>query len=110
MAGLYIHIPYCHSKCAYCDFYSRPDNGNIDMLADAIAREYDIRKSELHEPLQTIYIGGGTPSILPDAVLARIVTAVRPAGVSLCEFTIEANPEDINPRRLDCWRASALTA
>lgn len=108
MAGLYIHIPYCHSKCAYCDFYSRPDDGNITLLADAIAREYDIRKSELREPLQTIYIGGGTPSILPDDVLARIVTAVRPAGVSLREFTIEANPEDINPRRLDCWRSLGI--
>lgn len=102
MAGLYIHIPYCHSKCAYCDFYSRPDDGNMRRLAEAIVSEYMIRSSELHEAVSTIYIGGGTPSILPDTILTSIVNAVKPTG-RLREFTIEANPEDITPSRLDCW-------
>lgn len=102
MAGLYIHIPYCHSKCAYCDFYSRPDDGNIRLVAETIVSEFSLRASEITEPISTIYIGGGTPSILPDDVLASIVTAVRPAS-QLREFTIEANPEDITPARLEHW-------
>lgn len=107
MAGLYIHIPYCHSKCAYCDFYSRPDDGNINRLAETIVQEFDIRSSELNETIDTIYIGGGTPSILSDTPLSIIIKGIRPS-TPLKEFTIEANPEDITRDKLAIWQSLGI--
>lgn len=108
MAGLYIHIPYCHSKCAYCDFYSRPDDGNIARVARAIVDEYRLRAEEIAEPVRTVYIGGGTPSILPEPLLGQIVDGVCSGLDNLMEFTIEANPEDISPEKLAFWRSVGI--
>lgn len=97
MAGLYIHIPYCHSKCAYCDFYSMPKLDTMEEYVNAIINEMRIRKNEISPtPITTIYIGGGTPSILPLFLLEIIVTEINKLyGSNFDEFTIEANPEDI---------------
>lgn len=97
MAGLYIHIPYCHSKCAYCDFYSMPQLDNMEEYVNAIIKEMRIRKNEISPtPITTIYIGGGTPSILPLFLLEKIITEINKLfGSNFEEFTIEANPEDI---------------
>lgn len=99
MAGLYIHIPFCHSKCAYCDFYSTPKTGSIVDYIEALGREWDLRQREVDEPITTIYVGGGTPSIIAPHLLARLMNHIRPA--SLKEMTIEANPEDVTPQWLD---------
>lgn len=93
MAGLYIHIPFCHSKCSYCDFYSMPDTKHTDAYVDALIQEWHMRKSEISAPFTTVYIGGGTPSILPPEKLKRLVESL-PCD-NLTEFTIEANPEDV---------------
>ncbi len=98
MAGLYIHIPYCHSKCDYCDFYSTPKATGISEYVEAAILELKMRINEIREPIRTIYIGGGTPSILPMELLERLIKeGIAPLvdleGVS--EFTIEANPEDV---------------
>lgn len=95
MAGIYIHIPFCHSKCAYCDFYSRPGVEGSEAFVDALLREFDARRAELSSPVETIYIGGGTPSSLPVALLDRIIARLPLADVK--EFTIEVNPEDVTP-------------
>lgn len=97
MAGLYIHIPYCHSKCAYCDFYSTPNIKSMEQYVDALLCEIKIRVNEIATSFRTIYIGGGTPSILPISLLNKIVKEVS-THVNICdieEFTIEANPEDV---------------
>lgn len=96
MAGLYIHIPFCTAKCAYCDFYSRPDNGeDTGRYVDALIRELRMRRDEVG-PITTIYIGGGTPSVLPSGSLVRLVDALPTDGIA--EFTIEANPDHVTPQ------------
>lgn len=111
MAGLYIHIPYCHSKCAYCDFYSSPILGNMDKYVDALLNEFELRHNEITSPFTTIYIGGGTPSILPATLITRLVNELaRHINVSLLdEFTIEANPEDVTPQWVKTIKSLGIT-
>lgn len=95
MAGIYIHIPFCHSKCAYCDFFSRPINRDIDGYIETLHKEYERRKDELAEPVTTIYLGGGTPSSVGVGNLEKLMRWLPIDNVT--EFTIEVNPEDIDP-------------
>ena len=99
MAGLYIHIPFCTNKCFYCDFYSGNQLYLLDAYVEALIRELKLRKSYLgSEAIQTIYFGGGTPSLLSSSQLYNILQAVHSIFVveSNCEVTIECNPENIN--------------
>ncbi len=95
MAGIYIHIPFCAKKCIYCDFFSvamTPDKRR--PYVDALAREYDVRLPELRgAEVNTLYIGGGTPSLLSVDEISRIVGMVSLADGA--EVTIEANPDDV---------------
>lgn len=95
MAGIYIHVPFCASRCIYCDFYSTTLRGKAHEYVDAIIKEYKDRSDFLPsgEPLRTIYIGGGTPSQLPILELKRLIEFFHSNDIE--EFTIEANPEDI---------------
>lgn len=94
MSGIYIHIPYCHSKCYYCDFYSMPLRANHEEFIEALRREYERRRHEITpENPATIYIGGGTPSILPVRSLERILDWLPTDNAK--EITIEVNPEDV---------------
>lgn len=104
MAGLYIHIPFCHSKCFYCDFYSTPNIESMSQYIDALLIELRLRIDEVKNNISTIYIGGGTPSILPIKLLQKICNGLSDyVDVSqLDEFTIEANPEDITPEWVKC--------
>ncbi|MDE7376821.1 MAG: radical SAM family heme chaperone HemW [Muribaculaceae bacterium] len=98
MPGLYIHTPFCHSKCAYCDFYSMPiPDGMAMRYAHAVARELEMR-ADAYPPFSTLYLGGGTPSILPIDALATMMPAV-PDG----EVTIEVNPEDVTLDKARAW-------
>lgn len=99
---IYVHVPFCRSFCTYCDFYSeiarKEDCGSFEAFADAVLEEAVSRKEELTSPSQvnTLYIGGGTPSVLPLDVLGRLVRGISSiAGRDFDEFTIEVNPEDI---------------
>lgn len=103
MAGLYLHVPFCKSKCAYCDFYSMPRLELASDYADAIHREFEMRRGEIGEPFSTVYLGGGTPSSLPPDVLERIAAWLPMAG--LRERTIEANPEDADFANACHWRS-----
>ena len=96
MAGLYIHIPFCKSRCIYCGFYSTVGLHLHHRYIDAVCHEWQLRKDELKEPIETIYLGGGTPSSLTSEQLARLFNAL-PVTSSLQEVTIECNPDDITP-------------
>lgn len=100
MSGLYIHIPYCHSKCSYCDFFSIPRINTMTQYTESLIKELSLRNEEIVIPLETIYIGGGTPSIMPINVLSKLVDGVKwYADLSVVkEFTIEANPEDVTDK------------
>lgn len=102
MAGIYIHIPFCRSKCIYCDFYSRPQISRFESLVDGLIEEFQARRNEIAEPYTTIYIGGGTPSILPIDQLSKLVTKVTMDLVQ--EFTIEANPDDVTREKVLAWK------
>lgn len=106
MAGLYIHIPFCHSKCSYCDFYSGLRPSASPGYIDAVIAELSLRRNEIDGPLSTIYIGGGTPSILPVGELQRLVLAIRAIDDISCveEFTVEVNPEDVSADMLQAYR------
>ena len=102
MAGIYVHIPFCHSKCAYCDFYSMPHIRAAEEYIHALSTEWQLRRHEVSEPIRTIYIGGGTPSILTSSQLHRIIKMLPTQDVQ--EFTLEANPEDVNADNVRAWR------
>lgn len=97
MAGLYMHIPFCRRKCHYCNFYSLASVKYFDKVIDALQKEILQRAHELDEPLQSIYFGGGTPSMLEERHLTQIMhTIFSHFTVSQdAEITFEANPEDI---------------
>lgn len=99
---IYVHIPFCRSFCTYCDFYSEVASGcraeaGYERFADALVREIDERAGEMSDDVNTLYIGGGTPSVLPLSVFRRIVSALAAAGHGgpYDEFTVEVNPDDI---------------
>lgn len=101
MPGLYMHIPFCESRCIYCDFYSTTDKNRQAEYIGALHLEYRQRRNEIladGRQWDTIYIGGGTPSTLPPDML-RMLLAI-PAddiGESTKEITLECNPDDITP-------------
>jgi len=100
MAGVYIHIPFCKSFCSYCDFYSVTDCSKTEAFVEAVTREAAIRSGYLYnETVDTVYLGGGTPSLLSETQAERIMAAVRSnfrIG-SDPEITVEVNPDDIKP-------------
>ena len=101
---LYIHIPYCRQKCRYCDFPSYAcQEQTMPRYVDALTRELRAAAMQVHDPVQTVFIGGGTPSLLPAPLLQRLLRAVHgtfdlTAGA---EFTFEANPGTLTPEWLN---------
>lgn len=97
MAGLYIHIPFCGSKCAYCDFYSlgKSDRELKKQFVTTLRNEWEQRQGEIEDRFQTVYIGGGTPSLLPPELLSEVI-AIGSECTYADEFTIEVNPEDVS--------------
>lgn len=99
MAGLYIHIPFCKQKCAYCDFYSVANTKLKEAFVDALCREIDLQKGYLGgETVQTIYFGGGTPSQLEIGQLEKILHEIHKYFhvEKDNEITLEANPDDLS--------------
>lgn len=100
MLGFYIHVPFCHGKCPYCDFYSRPDSPRkMDAYVSAVTAALAPWRERLAgRELATVYFGGGTPSLLGARRLGTILQAVR-QGFSLApgaEITLEANPTSVD--------------
>jgi oxygen-independent coproporphyrinogen-3 oxidase len=104
LPGLYLHIPFCKQACRYCDFYFTVSLQYIERFTDAILTEMQFREKDLGgTPLQTLYLGGGTPSLLPLRQLERLMNTLH-KWVEFrkdAEITIECNPDDLNPPRLD---------
>ncbi|GAI46365.1 unnamed protein product, partial [marine sediment metagenome] len=107
-AGIYIHVPFCRAKCLYCDFYSLADRDNaMDRLVGCIVEEiYGAADRARDWQFDTMYIGGGTPSLLTPRHLERIVTALQQAlGLGhVMEFTLEANPGEAPEEKLRAFR------
>ena len=109
--GIYIHIPFCVKKCAYCDFYSMCDLSLREAYVDAlIAQIKSFRAEAKNRIVDTIYIGGGTPSILSGEQILRILKTVRKAfKVSEdAEITLEANPGTLNPEKLVAYHEAGV--
>ena len=98
MAGLYIHIPFCKSKCVYCGFYSTVNQKDVEKFVSTLEEEMVLRKAEMTgESFKTVYIGGGTPSLLQTSQLQQIIENIRRHFTieDNAEMTIEANPEQL---------------
>ena len=129
MAGIYVHIPFCKSRCRYCDFFSTTQLERREDYAHAIIAEFNDRLHLLTEPVRTIYFGGGTPSQMPVASLRMILECLVDGAKRLqfsgrshgelqdasnhhhspdefgdIELTLEANPGDITPEKARAWR------
>lgn len=109
MTGLYIHIPFCASRCVYCGFYSTTLPALRDAYVDALCQELTLRAEELpaDEAIMTIYLGGGTPSQLTTDQLDRLFSYIYKVYRSQpVEVTMECNPDDITPAFAD-WIAQS---
>jgi oxygen-independent coproporphyrinogen-3 oxidase len=103
-SGLYIHIPFCRSKCGCCDFYSIEDTSQTNKFIEALLTEIDITASliEQKDPFDTLYIGGGTPSLLKTYQISEIINTIS-NNFNLdtdTEITIEVNPGTVDPKKL----------
>lgn len=105
---IYVHVPFCRSFCTYCDFYSEvadkcggagldAEENLFGKFAAAVSKEVAVRRGEISDIADTLYIGGGTPSVLPLSFFSSLTAALRAAGHagSFREFTVEVNPDDI---------------
>lgn len=105
--GLYIHIPFCRSKCLYCDFYTGGLRiADWDAYVKSVLNELELRKTELPCIPTTLYIGGGTPSLLPVKNFRQLVDGIKQilrTDLDFKEFTLEANPEDISKENCYAW-------
>jgi oxygen-independent coproporphyrinogen III oxidase len=111
LPGIYIHIPFCRQACHYCNFHFSTSLKQKDAMVDAICREIALTTPfAANETIQTIYFGGGTPSLLSMAELSSILLAVQQkfAVSPLAEITLEANPDDINATVLSEWRQMGI--
>ena len=96
MTGVYVHIPYCVSKCAYCDFCSVTKDGTAEVYPDALCREIELSRDRLPYagPVPSVFFGGGTPTVLSAEALVRILGTIR-RTYEICsdaEITLECNP------------------
>ena len=101
MSGVYIHIPFCKSRCRYCDFYSTTALQQRQAYTEAIRQEAEARVAEM-DGVRTVYMGGGTPSLLEVADIERLLSAVKADRAE--EVTLEANPGDLDKDNLNHLR------
>jgi len=103
MAGIYIHIPFCKQACYYCDFHFSTNQSLKEELIGSISRELDLQKDYLQgEPIETIYFGGGTPSLLSKQELDLIFNSIHKhySVIPFPEITLEANPDDLSKEKI----------
>lgn len=110
-AGLYVHLPYCRSRCGYCAFVVSTDESTRTDYLEAIAREARLVAPEAAEStFDSVYLGGGTPSLVPPGDLVRLLEELRRlfALTPDPEITLEANPEDVTVELRDAWTAAGV--
>ena len=103
MPGIYIHIPFCKQACNYCDFHFSTQLKNSDILVKALCGEIELRKDYFsNKRIDTIYFGGGTPSVLTEAELAKIFKTLTEHFTwdKNVEITLECNPDDLTKEKL----------
>lgn len=111
MAGIYLHIPFCKKACHYCDFHFSTSPQYKDQMLQALGQEIELRKNYLAgESIETIYFGGGTPSLLSADELQILIGAITDLyEVSpTAEITLEANPDDLNPQKVREFRQTLI--
>jgi oxygen-independent coproporphyrinogen-3 oxidase len=104
-AGLYVHVPFCRQKCRYCDFYSIPSASLVTEWLDALEAEASLYKDRFPF-FDTLYLGGGTPTLLATGDLARLVEILR-RNFTICpdaEVSLEANPNDVTSEKVHFFR------
>lgn len=111
MAGIYIHIPFCKSRCRYCDFFSTTQLEKREAYVKAVVEEWGHYQNEWSkQEIRTIYLGGGTPSLLPIESLRLLLHSIL-SGIDAShvqEITLEANPGDITAEKIQAWRAMGI--
>jgi oxygen-independent coproporphyrinogen-3 oxidase len=111
LAGIYLHIPFCKQACHYCNFHFSTSTRYKNELVNALLKETGLQKEYLAgEVVETIYFGGGTPSLLAAEDLGRLVANIRSAYTVHpgAEVTLEANPDDIGEDRLLAWKSAGI--
>lgn len=111
MAGIYLHIPFCRKACDYCDFHFSTSLGLKERVVNAICSEIEQRaKNWPDKNIQTIYFGGGTPSLLSESELRKLVDKIRELFIVAddAEITFEANPDDITNENLHAWKRNGV--
>jgi oxygen-independent coproporphyrinogen-3 oxidase len=109
--GIYVHLPYCASRCGYCAFVVTTDGSSRDRYLQALGREAALLAPETRDAtFDSVYLGGGTPSLLPPGSVRRLLAMLGGAfridpGA---EVTLEANPEDVTPEAADAWAAAGV--
>lgn len=110
--GLYIHVPYCRNKCLYCDFYTGGSRiAKWPSFVSSILEELWHRHNEIDINYKTLYIGGGTPSLLPIGEFEKLIEGIHHVigNIEWEEFTIEVNPEDVSAEKIEIWRKSGVS-
>ena len=106
MSGIYIHIPYCKQACHYCDFHFSTSMKTKNEMIECIVKEMDIRESEFSKKIDSLYIGGGTPSLMTNLELETIFNGLekKMSIGDIKEITIEINPEDLISEKLEFYK------
>jgi oxygen-independent coproporphyrinogen-3 oxidase len=110
-AGLYVHLPYCRSRCGYCAFVVSTDESSRRDYLTALAREAEVVAPEATEDrFDSLYLGGGTPSLVPEGELSALFQVLRDrfAFAGENEVTLEANPEDVTAERREAWKRAGV--
>jgi len=111
MAGIYLHIPFCKSKCPYCNFYSVASTKQSGVFFEALLKEISLSRDYLGgRKVATVYFGGGTPSLLPAGGIEKILESLHSIFPieNNAEITLEANPDDISAERLMHWAKAGI--
>lgn len=100
MTGIYIHIPFCKTKCPYCDFYSfKPDETQKDSYLKAVLLCLERYKNQITDEIDTVYFGGGTPSFFGDGRIERVISFIRDNyNLKNAEITVECNPSSVDEK------------
>ncbi|MFN3413200.1 MAG: radical SAM family heme chaperone HemW [Thermoanaerobaculum sp.] len=106
-ASLYLHLPFCASRCAYCTFVTSTERELLPRYMAALRQELMLLARLAKRPLRTLYLGGGTPSLLPGDELSELFSVLNVSFPRLpgAEVTLEANPDDVTEERIQLWQS-----
>jgi len=111
LAGIYIHIPFCRQKCHYCNFFSLASVKNKDQFLNSLLTEIRLQKDYLEgEEIETLYFGGGTPSLLSEIEIGKVLNEIQKFHRMNAkpEITIEANPDDLNKDKINALKKTSI--